>query len=261
MSLPCTCLFIDTSLGKNVIDVVSYSLGDLLGFVGFANETAPFAWGEYDYFWKSERRYADFEPGNEINTTCQYPRYWGNDGYQLTNITENETECKQSEFSLYGDLAGTAATGSIPVWQNQLSKFDAVQDRLREWRTDVGDKIKHFSCMQIASLDLDGFRMDKALQINSDSLGEFSQYQRDCAKRYGKENFLIIGEVVGTDEMSSIYFGRGMEPDAYMTNFTEAAMTTNLTNGTEYTREFGQSALDGTAFHYAIYGAMTRFLG
>lgn len=179
----------------------------------------------------------------------------------MTNISIKETECRESEFSLYGDLAGTAATGSIPVWQNQLSKFDAVQDRLREWRTDVLDKLKHFSCMQIASLDLDGFRIDKALQSSVDALGEFSQYQRECAKRYRKENFLIIGEVVGTDAMSSIYFGRGRQPDQYATNFTEAAMATNTTNSTAYVREFGLTALDGTAFHYTIYGAMTRFLG
>lgn len=172
-----------------------------------------------------------------------------------------ETQCYESEFSLYGDLAGTAATGSIPVWQNQLSKFDAVQDRLREWRTDVLDKIKHFSCMQIASLDLDGFRMDKALQTSVDALSEFSQYQRDCAKQYGKDNFLVIGEVVGTGAMSAIYFGRGKAANQYATNFTEAALATNTSSATNYIRDWGLTALDGTAFHYNIYGAMTRFLG
>ncbi|CAN8104147.1 unnamed protein product [Discula destructiva] len=244
-----------------VLENTMATLGDLIGFVGHANDTAPFAWGEYNHFWKSDRRYLDFQPGNDTNTTCKYPRYWDNNGHYLANISSMETECKDSEFSLYGDLLGTAATGSVPVWQNQLSKFSGVQDRLREWQPTVLDKIKHFSCMQIASLDFDGFRMDKALQTNSDALGEFSQYQRECAKRYGKENFLIIGEVVGTNAMSSIYFGRGMQAGSYFTNFTEAAMATNTTNITEYTRDFGQSALDGTAFHYSIYGALTRFLG
>lgn len=179
----------------------------------------------------------------------------------MTNITIEETECRESEFSHYGDLSGTAAAGSVPVWENQLSKFDAVQDRLREWRSDVLDKIKHFSCMQIASLDLDGFRMDKALQTSIDALSEFSQYQRECAKTYGKDNFLVIGEVVGTDAMSSIYYGRGRQADQYATNYTAAAMESNTTSSTDYIREFGMTALDGTAFHYNIYGAMTRFLG
>ena len=34
------------------------------------------------------------------------------------------------------------------------------------------DKIKHFSCMTIASLDIDGFRIDKALQVTVDAQGQ-----------------------------------------------------------------------------------------
>lgn len=234
-------------------------MGDLIGFVGYENSSAPFAWNEYDYFWKSERRYLDFQPGDEVNTTCKYPRYWSGDGYLLSNITAEETECRDSEFSLYGDLS---SSGTPPVWENQLAKYDSVQDRLREWRSDVLDKIKHFSCMQIAMLDLDGFRMDKAVQTSVDALAEFSQHQRECATRYGKENFLIIGEVVATDALSSIYFGRGRQPDQYATNSTQAAMATNTSSdATDHIREFGLTALDGTAFHYSIYGAMTRLLG
>lgn len=103
--------------------------------------------------------------------------------------------------------------------------------------------------------------MDKALQTSVDALSEFSQYQRDCAKQYGKDNFLIIGEVVGTAAMSAVYFGRGKAADQYATNFTEAALATNTTSTTDYIRDSGLSALDGTAFDYTIYGAMTRFLG
>lgn len=230
-----------------------------MGFVGYENASAPFSWNEYDYFWKSERRYLDFQPGDEVNTTCTYPRYWDSNGNPITSIAIEETECRDSEFSLYGDLA---SGGNPPVWENQLAKYESVQDRLREWRSDVLDKIKHFSCMQIAMLDLDGFRMDKGVQTSVDSLAEFSRYQRECAKNYGKENFLIIGEVVATDALSSVYFGRGRQPDQYVTNSTEAAMATNTSaNATDYIREFGLTALDGTAFHYSIYGAVTRLLG
>jgi alpha-1,3-glucan synthase len=45
--------------------------------------------------------------------------------------------------------------------------------------------------------DVDGFRIDKALQVTVDALAEFSEYQRDCARRHGKDNFLMVGEVVG----------------------------------------------------------------
>jgi len=64
-----------------------------------------------------------------------------------------------------------ASFGNYTEWQRQLSKFAFVQDRLREWRPSVLAKIQHFSCMTIASLDIDGFRIDKALQVTVDAQG------------------------------------------------------------------------------------------
>lgn len=124
------------------------------------------------------------------------------------------------------------------------------------------DKIKHMSCMQIAMLDIDGFRMDKALQTTVDSMADFSEYQRQCARTYGKDNFFMIGEVVGSDAQTSVYIGRGKQPDMYGDNFTAAITTTNATaNDDTYIRDNGLSALDGAGFQYTIYGALSRFLG
>ena len=151
--------------------------------------------------------------------------------------------------------------GFVPTYQTQLSKFAGVQDRLRAWKPEVLDKIKHFSCMQIAMLDIDGFRMDKALQSPLDVHSQFSDYQRDCARRYGKENFMIVGENVGEKAFSALYFGRGKQPHQYYDNTTEAQLATNETSSPSYMRKFGSAALDAEAFHYPTYGAMTRFLG
>lgn len=110
-------------------------------------------------------------------------------------------------------------------------------------------------------LDIDGFRMDKALQTTVDAMAEFADYQRQCAKRHGKDNFLVVGEVVGDPNLAAIYIGRGKQPDqAHAT--TEVAVTvSNETDPDTFVRPFGMSALDGQAFNYDIYGAMTRFLG
>ena len=136
-----------------------------------------------------------------------------------------------------------------------------MQDRLREWHSDVLDKIKVMSCIQIAMLDIDGFRMDKGLQATPDALAEFSDYQRRCARKHGKENFFIVGEVVGDPDLAAIYIGRGKQPNQVVSNVTEAFVSTNVTDSASFVRPFGLSALDGAAFHYDIYGAMTRFLG
>ena len=151
--------------------------------------------------------------------------------------------------------------GSVPPAQSQLAKFAGVQDRLRGWRPDVLAKLKHFSCMEIAMLDIDGFRMDKALQTTVDAHAEWSEYIRGCAKTYGKDNFLINGESIGEIPFGAVYFGRGKQPDMTFDNLTEAQLASNTTNSSSYIREFGLSALDGEAFHYPTYGALTRFVG
>ncbi|KAL8734946.1 MAG: hypothetical protein Q9181_003014 [Wetmoreana brouardii] len=85
---------------------------------------------------------------NDFNASCEYPRMWGQDGYPLDrDITSQMNGCKASEYDQYGEIKGT---GAYPSWQSQLSNFASVQDRLREWRNDVFDKIKVMSCIQIA---------------------------------------------------------------------------------------------------------------
>lgn len=237
-----------------IFDNTMSTMGDLIGFEGSLNATAPFIWNEYDAVWKYGRTYVDFLPGNEV-VDCTYPRMWDDNGWPLTL---NQTTCRDSEFDQYGDSSNT---GSVVVYENELSKYGSVQDRLRDWRSDVLAKIKHFSCMQIAMLDIDGFRMDKAIQTTIDSMAEFASYQRQCARKYGKENFYIIGEIVGSDAQAAIYVGRGKQPDMYFDNYTVAAMATNTTDPDNYVRNASHSALDGAGFQYIIYGAMTRFLG
>ena len=81
-------------------------------------------------------------------------------------------------------------------WRRQLSKFGSVQDRLRDWKPSICERIQHLSCIQIAMLDIDGFRMDKGEEITVDAQGEFADYIRQCAARFGKSNFFIPGEIV-----------------------------------------------------------------
>lgn len=150
--------------------------------------------------------------------------------------------------------------GEVPVWETQLAKFAGVQDRLRTWRNDVLDKVMHFSCMQIAMLDIDGFRMDKAAQTPIEIHAKWSDHQRACAKRFNKENFLIVGEIVSKVPYASVMIGRGKQPDMRWPSL-EAAVRANISNSSSFIRPEGSAVLDGDAFAYPFYGAMTRFLG
>ncbi|RAL13908.1 alpha-1,3-glucan synthase [Aspergillus homomorphus CBS 101889] len=238
------------------------TMGDLIGFQGFLNRSAPINPKEYDFVWKYSRRYWDFQPGNEVEAECpwEYPRFWDDDANGLTNTTLGPS-CRNSEFDQYGEVA---AFGNYTEWEGQISKFAFVQDRLRGWRPDVLAKIKHFSCLTITMLDIDGFRVDKALQVTLDSLGEWSESMRDCARQLGKDNFYLPGEIVSGNAYGSLYVGRGHQTNQTISNLTEAFMMTNRTDAAHedlFLRPPEQSALDGAAFHYTLYRGLSRFLG
>lgn len=74
-------------------------MGDLIGFQGYLNRSAPINPSEYDYVWKYDRQYWDFKPGNEIESQCpwEYPRFWDDDGTGLTTTTLGAS-CRDSEF-------------------------------------------------------------------------------------------------------------------------------------------------------------------
>jgi alpha-1,3-glucan synthase len=242
-----------------VVDHTMSTMGDLIGFEGFLNVTTPFDTNEHKVLYKGSRQYLDFRIGNEYNQSCQYPRFYTEEGFLVGNdVTDRLKGCFNSDFDQYGD---TEAFGVFPDWQRQLSKFASVQDRLREWVPSVRQRLERFSCMQIAMLDIDGFRFDKAVQITVDALGDFGDTVRQCAKQFGKDNFFMPGEITGGNTLGSVYIGRGRQPDQKPSTLSEALNLTSKSDKKFFIRDEGKSALDAAAFHYSIYRFLTRFLG
>ncbi|KAJ5580343.1 uncharacterized protein N7459_006328 [Penicillium hispanicum] len=242
-----------------VFDNTIATLGDLVGFEGHLNSTTPFLEKEYKTLWKTDRRYVDFDIGESYNTTCDYPRFWYETGFPV-----NESQisglvgCYDSDFDQYGDIE---AFGVFPDWKRQLAKFASVQDRLREWHPSVRERLIRHSCMIIASLDIDGFRYDKATQATVEALGEMSMAYRECARNVGKENFFIAGEITGGNQFGAVYLGRGRQPNQYPESAQDAIKMTNESDAQYFLRDVGHEAIDGAAFHYSIYRTLTRFLG
>jgi alpha-1,3-glucan synthase len=160
-------------------------------------------------------------------------------------------------YTQYGDIE---AFGVFPDWQRQLAKFASLQDRLREWDPAVRSKIELFSCLTITMLDNDGFRFDKATQVTVDALADYSEAVRGCARRLGKQNFFMPGEITGSDSLGAIYLGRGREPQMRPKD-AATGMSLNSSSTGVFLRDAGKNGLDGAAFHYSIYRHLTRFLG
>ena len=236
-------------------------MSDLLGFEGHLNDSAPFTTDEYKVSYKSSRQYVDFSIGNDYNDTCAYPRLYSETGLPVgSDVTSQLTGCFDSDFDQYGDIE---AFGVHPDWQRELAKFASVQDRLREWVPNVRERIEQHACIAIAMFDIDGYRLDKAVQSTVDAQASFARFVRECAQRFGKDNFPVIGEITGGNTFGSIYIGRGRlsDQDTWPANFSAALAMNNDSDPKHFIREKGQNALDAAAFHYSIYRSMTRFLG
>ncbi|KAJ5836538.1 Glycoside hydrolase superfamily, partial [Penicillium robsamsonii] len=241
-----------------LVDNTLATLSNLIGFKGHLNDSADFKASEYEVQWVTDREYADFKFSNDYNETCNYPKFWDETGMPLTTgAVENLKGCYNSDFDQYGELE---AFGNFPDWQRQLTKFASVQDRLREWHKPVRDVLTQHSCLQIASLDIDGFRFDKSVQATLEPLSEMLAVYRECAKKFNKKNFFLPGEITSGDSMGSLYLGRGRQPDQRSDNAGQAVKLTNNSDSS-FLRDDGLQALDSSAFHYTIYRSMTRFLG
>lgn len=120
-----------------------------------------------------------------MTLATNYPRFWNETGFQLNESSRDQFKgCYISDFDQYGD---TEAYGVHPDYQRQITKFASVQDRLREWVPSVRRRLEVFSCMTITQLDIDGFRIDKAAQVTTGALGNFSAAIRECAAKVGKK--------------------------------------------------------------------------
>ncbi|KAJ7219301.1 modular protein with glycoside hydrolase family 13 and glycosyltransferase family 5 domains, partial [Mycena pura] len=237
------------------------TMADLIGFDGFLNESTPFDLAEHNAVWKNPKyipwnftEYRDFSLINERNTSCVMPDFWNEDGTRILLDTDG---CLESDFDQYGDME---AFGVHPDWQRQLSKFASVQDRLREWKPSVLAKLKVFSCMAITALDIDAIRIDKATQVTVDALAEWATSTRSCAASLNKTNFFIPGEVTGGNTFGSLYIGRGRTPTQLPPGY-DAVLNVTSNDNQYFLREAPVTALDGVAFHYSTYRAMTRFMG
>ncbi|MBW0476037.1 hypothetical protein O181_015752 [Austropuccinia psidii MF-1] len=247
-----------------MLDTTTTTLADFIGFKEYPRNTAPFNLQGYEVHYKPTVQtpwdltfYSDFNFTNTRDPNCQLPKFYYPNGSEAV-ITDEWKGCYTGDFDQFGD-SGTL--GTRPEWQDQLTKYSSVQDRLRDWDSTVAAKLENLACMTLRALDPDAMRVDKASQQTLGFLGKWGGSLRTCAKSLGKNNFFIPGEISGANTFGSLYYGRGRQPVHYAQLQFDNIDNIKPNQSEYFMRPLGENALDSSAFHYSIYRSLTRFLG
>jgi glycosidase len=101
--------------------------------------------------------------------------------------------------------------GQIRNWSDYEEAMDGDFLSLKELdlrRADVLDALIRAYKYWIALADIDGFRVDTVKHMESSATAIFCNAIREYARRIGKHNFFIFGEIVADDATLQRYLGR-----------------------------------------------------
>ncbi|KAI7955973.1 hypothetical protein MJO29_007372 [Puccinia striiformis f. sp. tritici] len=247
-----------------MLDTTTTTLSDFLEFKGNSGKAATFNLHGYEVEYKTTaqkpwniNQYAEFQFTNGRDPSCRLPKFYNPNGSEVLPPTDWDG-CYAGDFDQFGD---SSPAGKAPPWQDQLTKYSGVQDRLREWDGGVANKLEKLACMTLRALDMDALRVDKATQQSLEFMGKWGGALRTCAKNLGKNNFFITGEISDANTFGSLYIGRGRQPTHYANLDFDSAALVGANQTENFMRPAGENALDSAAFHYSIYRSLTRFLG
>jgi glycosidase len=101
--------------------------------------------------------------------------------------------------------------GQIRNWSDPEEAINGDFLSLKELdirRADVLDALIKVYKYWIAAADIDGFRLDTVKHMESSATAIFCNAVREYARRIGKHNFFIFGEIVADDQTLQHYLGR-----------------------------------------------------
>ena len=135
------------------------------------------------------------------------------------------------DFGFWRQVEGAAGfQADDAVWPEELQRVDGYKRRgqIIDWndpeqavngdflslkelditRPDVLNTLIQAYKYWIAAADIDGFRVDTVKHMESSATAIFCNAVREYAKRIGKQNFFIFGEIVADDATLQRYIGR-----------------------------------------------------
>ena len=150
--------------------------------------------GDYPYYyWKGAPAPFDFGFWREVDSA---PGFQEDDAVWPRELQHPECYKRRGQIRNWSD-PDEAINGDFV----SLKELDITQ-------TNVLDALIKVYKYWIAIADIDGFRVDTVKHLENSATALFCNAVREYAKRIGKHNFFIFGEVVGDDLTLQRYIGR-----------------------------------------------------
>ena len=209
-----------------LIDVVMNHMGNEFFFEGHSSDTAPFRFhetgGQREYRLiprRSRRELHDTPAGKQPYMDFWYNNTWISEAryespfygqYGEAAWDQGQGTYEGSDFHHNGDLQNYA-----DPWEINVAKIYGTMDDLRLENERVQAKYLAMTQALIASVDVDGFRVDTPMQVPLPFYKHWAPAIRRYAKSLGKERFGIFGEFYVTTERYATMTGRGRDNSMY----------------------------------------------
>mgnify|MGYP001030514489 FL=1 len=166
-----------------ILDIIINNTGDNWAYP----EDYPY------YYWKAALSPFDFGFWREPDPT---PGFQEDDAVWPVELQDKEYYKRRGQIRDWND-PDEAINGDFL----SLKELDIT-------RSSVLDTLIKVYKYWIAIADIDGFRVDTVKHMENSATAIFCNAVREYAKRIGKHNFFIFGEIVGDDETLQRYIGR-----------------------------------------------------
>lgn len=209
-----------------LVDVVMNHMGNEFFFEGHSKDTAPFRFHETGG--RREYRLIPRRSSRELHDTPAgkqpYMDFWYN------NTWDSEAQYASPFYGQYGEAAWDKGRGTYEgsdfhhngdlqnyadPWEINVAKIYGTMDDLRLENARVQEKYLAMTQALIASVDVDGFRVDTPMQVPLPFYKQWAPAIRRYAKTLGKEQFGIFGEFYVTTERYATMTGRGRDNTMY----------------------------------------------
>ena len=175
-----------------ILDVVINHAGDVWGYAGEGERQHPYnETGRYDFgFWRTYR-------DGKLGRLARGDRPGPDDAIWPVELQDPDA------FKRRGQIRDFKTAGEDEAVNGDFFSFK----ELDSYNPKVVDALIRCYKYWIAVADIDGYRIDTVRNVEPKFCSTFANAIHEYARRIGKANFFIFGELVGDDDLLRKYVG------------------------------------------------------